>query len=95
MAAVTWFVSLFVLLSPGVFGQKTFKPFNATDLEKYRNANEAEKSDLKIHVAAPKVPKEDLAKIEELCLKRLVVLNTLELLRCELTIVSSSFCNSA
>jgi hypothetical protein len=47
-----------------------FKPFKAADLEKYKSANTAEKSDLKVHVAAAKVPKEDLAKIEELCIKR-------------------------
>jgi hypothetical protein len=50
--------------------ERTFKPFNASDLEKYKLATEVEKSDLKINVAAPKVPKEDLATLEALCVNR-------------------------
>lgn len=66
MIASVFFCAILAVAS----GQKAFKPFSLQDLEKYKFANAAEKSDLKVHVAAPQIPKEDLGKIEELCVKR-------------------------
>ena len=61
-------VATFCFVLSFASGQKAFKPFSVQELEKYKFANAAEKS--KVHVAAPQVPKDELGKIEELCIKR-------------------------
>ena len=61
---------IFCLCSGFISGQKLFKPFNSLELGKYKLAVSAEKSDLKVNIAASEVRKEDLNRIEGLCVNR-------------------------
>ena len=64
------FLILFGLCAVLISGQGLFKPFNTLELGKYKMAISAEKSDLKVNIAASEVPKEDLNRIEALCVNR-------------------------
>ena len=50
--------------------QKLFKAFNTTALTKYRADLNKASSNLKLNVAAPQVPREDLGRIEGMCVNR-------------------------
>ena len=68
MKIVTSLVLLILLDSS--CSQKLFKVFNTTALTKYRAELNNASSDLKLNVAAPQVPREDLGRIEGMCVNR-------------------------
>ena len=66
----SYLVVVFVFLVDLSWSQRAFKAFNTTALTKYRAELNKDKFDLNSNVAAALVPREDLGRIEGMCVNR-------------------------